>query len=254
MFGINAFTDLTFEEFSQFYLGFNTKNISGDGIVYKPTGIEALDTLDWRDSGYVSSVKYQKSCGSCFVFSAIGNIEGQYAKNHNTQAFSLSVQQGLDCVSQGNCERGGFTHDVYQALADQGGSMREEDYPYENEKAQCRTQKDKIAVKVTGGSQISVSDEDDLKEALASHGPLSASVCVDDQFKAYTGGVFRPSSPCNQHNHATLLVGYGNDGHDNYWIIKNSWDTIWGEQGYIRLVRGESACAIGSYVACSTVE
>ncbi|CAG4972964.1 unnamed protein product [Colias eurytheme] len=252
MFGINAFTDLTFEEFSKFYLGFNANNITGEGTVYKPTGIEAPDTLDWRDSGYVSPVKNQQSCGSCYAFSAIGNI-GQYAKNHNTQAFSLSVQQGLDCESQGSCH-GGLSHYVFKALAEQGGSMREEDYPYEDAKGQCRTQKDKIAVKVTGGDQLFVSGEDDLKEAVASHGPLSIAICTDSQFHAYVGGVYRPSTPCMQYNHATLLVGYGNDGRDNYWLIKNSWGADWGEQGYIKLVRGESACAIGNYVACSTVE
>ncbi|XP_038218623.1 procathepsin L-like [Zerene cesonia] len=254
MFGINAFTDLTFEEFSRFYLGFNAKNISSDGIVYKPSGIEAPDSLDWRDSGYVSPVKNQENCGSCFAFSATGNVEGQYAKNHNTQAISLSVQQSLDCESQGNCIDGGFPHNVFQALAEQGGSMREEDYPYEGVKGQCRTQRDKIVAKVTGGSQLGVSGEDDLKEALASHGPLSISVCVDNQFKAYNGGVFKPSTPCYQSNHAVLLVGYGNEGSTKYWLIKNSWGKQWGDQGYFRLVMGQRACGIGViYTACAKV-
>ncbi|CAG4972972.1 unnamed protein product [Colias eurytheme] len=251
-FGINQFSDMTFEEFSQTYLCFNGNVSMDDGVEFKSTGIEAPASVDWRNNGYVTSVKDQSPCGSCYCFSAIGDIEGQYAKNHNTQAFSLSPQQGLDCETTGTCQ-GGWPHKVMQALANEGGSMREEDYPYEGAKAQCRTQRNKIAVTVTGGNQVFVSSEDELKETVANHGPTSIAICANDEFQSYMGGVYSPRNGCSNINHAVLAVGYGNDGTNDYWIIKNQWGTQWGEQGYMRLVMGQRASGITNYVATSIV-
>ncbi|XP_045511044.1 serine-repeat antigen protein 5-like [Colias croceus] len=259
-FGINQFSDMTFDEFAQTYLCFNG-NVSMDGVKFKSTGIEAPASVDWRNNGYVTSVKDQSPCGSCYCFSAIGknngvnteiekrdvvaylqneNLKKDYAKNHNTQAFSLSPQQGLDCETTGTCD-GGWPHKVMQALANEGGSMREEDYPYEGAKAQCRTQKNKIAVTVSGGNQVFVSSEDELKETVANHGPTSIAICANDEFKSYMGGVYSPRNGCSNINHAVLAVGYGNDGTNDYWIIKNQWGLQWGEQGYMRLVMGQRA-------------
>ncbi|CAK1549630.1 unnamed protein product [Leptosia nina] len=252
--GVNEFTDMTFDEFSKCYLGFNGKLVSKDAVKYEPSGIEAPASMDWRSYGYVTEVKSQQSCGSCFAFSAIGNIEGQYAKAHGARAFSLSNQQAFDCSSAANCETGGLPHEVFQALTTQGGSMREQDYPYEAVKGQCRTDRSKIAVKVTGGQQLGVAGEDGLKDAVASYGPLSIAICADAELQTLRGGqVYKPKQPCNTANHAVLLVGYGNEGGADFWLIKNSWGYSFGDQGYFRLIRGQMALAVGSYVATSTV-
>ncbi|CAH3846944.1 ervatamin-B-like [Pieris brassicae] len=253
-YGINHFTDLTFEEISECYFGFNGNFTSDNVIEHKPSGLQLPSDLDWRNQGYVTEVKNQMTCGSCFAFSAVGNIEGQYAKAHSTTAISLSDQQAFDCSSAQDCKTGGFPHQVFQALAEQGGSMTEADYPYENTKGQCRTDKSKIAVTVTGGSELGVNDEDSLKDALANYGPLSITICANAEFTNQKGnGVFIPTLPCPYSNHAVLLVGYGNDGVSDFWIIKNSWGTTWADQGYIRLIRGQRALNIGSYAALATV-
>ncbi|CAF4871387.1 unnamed protein product [Pieris macdunnoughi] len=253
-YGINHFTDLTFEEMSECYLGFNGNFTSGDVIEYKPSGEKLPTELDWRTNGYVTEVKDQMNCGSCFAFSAVGNIEGQYAKAHSTTAISLSNQQAFDCSSTPDCKQGGVPHNVFLALAQQGGSMTEADYPYEQVKGQCRTDKSKIAVTVTGGSQLGVNDEDSLQDALANYGPLSIAICSNDQLKQQRGNsIFTPTVSCPSNNHAVLLVGYGKDGETEFWIIKNSWGVSWADQGYIRLIKGRQALNIGSYAALATV-
>ncbi|XP_022131212.1 zingipain-2 [Pieris rapae] len=253
-YGINHFTDLTFEEISECYLGFNGNFTSDNVIEYKPSGIQLPTEIDWRNQGYVTEVKHQLQCGSCFAFSAVGSIEGQYAKAHGTTAFSLSNQQAFDCSSAQNCKTGGIPHEVFQNLAGQGGSMREADYPYEGRKNQCRTDKSKIAVTVTGGSQLQVNDEYSLQDALANYGPLSISICVNDEVTKRRGSrIFTPTTSCPHNNHAVLLVGYGKEGESDFWIIKNSWGLNWAEQGYVRLIRGQRALNIGLYAALPTV-
>ncbi|CAK1549628.1 unnamed protein product [Leptosia nina] len=248
-FGVTQFTDLTFDEFRDSYLTFSDFTY-GEGVVYEPKGLKCPKSLDYRIFGYVTPVKDQGTCGSCYVFSAIGDIEGQYAKKNHT-AVRLSEQQALDCGDNKGCD-GGMPHEVFQSLATQGGSILEKVYPYEGMKSKCRPKGDK-KVLVTGGLQLLISNEEDLKEALVNYGPLSIGIYMNPDLQVHTGGLFKTSS-CGVWGHAALLVGYGNDGKDDYWLIKNSWGKVWGDEGYLRLQRGKGMCGIGRYVAHSIVE
>ncbi|XP_038218726.1 pro-cathepsin H-like [Zerene cesonia] len=185
----------------------------------------------------------------------VGNIEGQYAKVHNTEAISLSEQQIIDCDRTSHGCYGGWPHDVFNSLAAEGGSMREDDYPYAGVQGQCSLDRSRIAVRVTGGQQISISDEESLKDALVQYGPLSVVIEVNQEFMLLQGqSIFKPTTSCDEGLHAVLLIGYGNDGTDDYWILKNSWGTTWGDQGFYRMVMGQHACNIGDYAASATVE
>ncbi|OWR55820.1 putative Cathepsin L [Danaus plexippus plexippus] len=217
---------------------------------YEPKGF-APASLDYRSYGWVTEIKDQRHCNTCYIFSAIGAIEGQHAKLHGNLV-SLSEQQELDCESGDGCKTGGFPHEAMNVLAQQGGSMSEEKYPYEEGKGQCRTDKSKIVVKVTGGSQLTVSSEDDLKDALANNGPLSIALFICREFQHYTGGIFVHNCQGDD-GHAVVLVGYDSADGQEYWIIKNSWATVWGEQGYMRMKLGSSLCQIGYYIALASV-
>jgi cathepsin L len=137
---VNKFADLTPMELEKLYMGFKVSQTSGDyekRVSIKPTA-SLPDTVDWRDKGAVSSVKDQGQCGSCYAFSAVGAIEGQYAlKTGNLQSFS--EKQVVDCSKKFNnfgCD-GGFMRSVYKYVQSNGGLDTEEVYPYEASQSEC---------------------------------------------------------------------------------------------------------------------
>jgi len=95
-------------------------------------------------------------------------------------------------------------------------------------------------------------NEDLMKLALVKNGPLSVAFEVYDDFMAYKGGIYYHTgltsrfNPFQLTNHAVLLVGYGEENNQKYWIVKNSWGTQWGEKGFFRIRRGVNECAIES--------
>ena len=88
-----------------------------------------------------------------------------------------------------------------------------------------------------------------MKAAVAQQ-PVSVSIEADKAaFQQYTSGIFSDAAACGTStDHATLVVGYGSEDGQEYWIMKNSWGTVWGEAGYMRLAiqDGEGVCAIQS--------
>jgi len=133
-----------------------------------------------------------------------------------------------------------------------GGVASEASYPYisgNGQSEQCRTNIGKLTHN-TGYKSIST-DEDQIAQALVTYGPLSIAVDATP-FQSYNGGVMNNPS-CSQTNldHAINLVGYGSTT-VQYWKIRNSWGTVWGEAGYIRLVRGDCACGVCTAVVTAT--
>lgn len=96
-------------------------------------------------------------------------------------------------------------------------------------------------------------DEKVIAATLATTGPLSAAVNAS-WFQFYSGGIMNPWL-CNPKSldHGITLVGYGTEGSTDYWIIKNSWNSSWGEKGYCRLHRGSGKCGINTNVCTATL-
>ncbi|XP_045490795.1 cathepsin L-like proteinase isoform X3 [Colias croceus] len=224
VYGDNEFTDLTEEEFVQKHLGPHryASNIPSDNNVEEikmPIDVNRfinernITHIDWRDYGAVTPVRAQLNCGSTYAFSAIGSIEGQYALKYNTTAISLSVQQILDCDTyDGGCY-GGMAVYAMASVKKQKGLMREMDYPYEAKTGIIFTEKMR---------------------------------------HIKTGKVYKPDD-CQKNKYAfnaeVLIVGYGRENDDDYWILKNSWGTHWGDRGYMRIIRGSKACNIGLLIS-----
>ena len=81
---------------------------------------------------------------------------------------------------------------------------------------------------------------------IGARGPISGSICVTPAFEAYTGGIFEDTTGCTSLDHSISIAGYGHDdasGKD-YWVIRNSWGTYWGEDGWARIVRGTNNLGI----------
>jgi cathepsin H len=132
------------------------------------------------------------------------------------------------------------------------GLTTEDQYPYTAVTGKnCNFNSGMASVGVTGGAvNITVNDEVALKEALFSAGPVSIAFQVVDDFMDYTSGVYTSTTCGNQAsdvNHAVLAVGYGHDEESglDYWTVKNSWGTSWGDQGFFKIQRGVNMCGVG---------
>jgi len=205
-------------------------------------GGEAPDKKDWRNDGAVTPVKDQLKCASCYAFSAAGALEGQFFLK-NGILNSLSVQQLVDCsrkYANNGCNTGYMTNAFLYTRKE--GILTEDEYPYEAKDNQCRaTPNDKKNQKF---KTIPKGDEGKLKEAVGNIGPVSVGLdATHDKFQFYSDGVyFNPDCNPERISHAVLAIGYDFDektGMD-YWIIKNSYGTSWGEGGYGKIARNKN--------------
>jgi len=259
----NVFADLTRAEFAQ-HLGFKRpRSSNADRNPDVPTRIvtarnDGPASLDWRTEGAVTGVKDQGRCGSCWAFSATGALEGM-AAIAGAALPSLSEQQLLDCAGAdfGNkgCEGGAMQNAFYFAYYN-GGLCSEASYPYKAVVGpSCLTTC--AAVPKTMCNYLNSVDKGDEAGLLtaAAEAPVSVAIEADEQaFQLYKSGVF--NAPCGRAlNHGVLLVGYGTDATSklDYYIVKNSWGTSWGESGYIRMVRGANECGIAEDASFPTI-
>ncbi|XP_076252091.1 digestive cysteine proteinase 2-like [Rhynchophorus ferrugineus] len=247
--GINQFSDLTKNEFVKNILKLNTP--SGHSYRNKRSARQkrqALPEIDWRQRGAVTEVKNQKSCGSCWSFSAIGSLESQFFLKTG-HLVSLSEQNLMDCaVDQTNraCS-GGWMSNAYDYLKNHWVTS-ENIYPYRGQQQECQL--------LSNSYQVSIKDyytippnEESLKQAVSNIGPISGAMDASN-LQFYAGGVFRDDD-CDTSgyvNHGILVVGYGNEAGRDYWLIKNSWGKEWGEGGYFKLIRNRNnECNIATY-------
>ncbi|XP_047987085.1 crustapain-like [Leguminivora glycinivorella] len=211
--------------------------------------LNAPDELDYRNQNLVTEVKDQSTCLICYVFAAIGAVEGMHAKKSGGDLQSLSEQQVLDCTSA-VCEHGGMPVDALNEMAGKK-LMTELDYPFTPKKGNCRADPSKGKVNVNGGTVINTPDIESLKGALYGNGaPIVVGLYAGSQLQACTGpGVCSPNdcTAGQQLNHAVLLIGYGKDAASgkSYWLFKNSWGTGVGDQGFFKLDMS-CPCGLGS--------
>ncbi|KAK2916939.1 hypothetical protein Q8A67_001313 [Cirrhinus molitorella] len=215
-------------------------------------GAAVPDTVDWTKEGYVTSVKQQGVCGCCWAFSSVGALEGLLMKTTG-QLVNLSTQNLMDCsFSYGNkgC-KGGWPHYAFKYVIANGGIDSESSYPYEGVEGQCRYSPSHRAANCTNYYFVTGGDEEALKQAVANFGPISVAVDATNM-ALYSRGVYNDPSCNNDVNHAVLVVGYGVDSVTGlkYWLVKNSWGTDFGEDGYIRMARNKNnMCSIASYAS-----
>ena len=261
--GITKFSDLTKQEFSKIYLNLNYDALAMAN--FDPTIVKisnaAPDAYDWRDYGRVSPVKDQASCGSCWAFSTIANLEGlYYAKKGVMKTFS--EQMLVDCDTSDSGCNGGLMQYAFTWLK-KNGIMLDSDYPYTGTKGTCKSDKSKyVDMSVTGYKKLGSSwstwsavDEDEVKDFLYETGPLAIALNANP-LQTYVSGILDLTSsqcPSSGINHAVTLVGYGTEDSVAYWIIKNSWGTSWGEKGYFRIRRGKGTCGVNCYITTATV-
>jgi len=239
--GVNQFADLTNDEFVKTYNGFRPEMYQGlPKANLKSVGAEP-DSIDWREQGYVTPVKNQGQCGSCWAFSAVATMEGAWMKKSGNLV-SLSEQQLMDCDHQDNACNGGLPLQAINYVITQGGINTEESYPYAGRKHySCNYDEANSAASFSQVVQVDQTEEA-LKTATATVGPISVGIDASHfSFQLYSGGVYH-SMFCSSTrlDHGVAVVGYGSEGGKDYWLVKNSWGGSWGERGYIKMSRNRN--------------
>lgn len=246
----NVFSDQCWKDFEQERLpGFDDNGICTKSPIpayTKPYDLQK--SVDWRTEGYVTPVKDQKSCGSCWAFSAIGCMEGANFKATG-KLLEFSEQDLVSCDPKNNGCSGGMPGEAFQ-FAVQNGIASEVGYPYVAKSASCdQTKKAKTVASFSKMTYVtSTKDEKVLLAAIQNEGPISITVGANQLWHQYSGGIVK-GSQCpggGGINHAVLAVGYGFDGDQPYYIVRNSWGKNWGENGYIRLAFNENVCSVRS--------
>jgi len=253
VFGVNGFTDMTPEEFERRLM----KNLPHREPQVDPNVVFEMPNgdIDWRTYSYtvVTAVKDQGQCGSCWAHSADEATESFNALyKTKTTATVLSVQQCTACTYDYNGCNGGWPHDAYvYAIEDRDGIVTDASYPYDIAQAgNC-----KFTGNVTNPSTDIKTYVSPLKGQLQTalvQGPISVCVAAE-QWQTYTGGVL---SVCpGQVDHCVQAVGFNTTAPTPYWIVRNSWGTSWGEQGYIWLsmaTNNGDICHIQEYMTYPT--
>ena len=207
------------------------------------------DAFAW--SGQVGAIRNQGSCGSCWAFAAVSTLEASSAIINGPQS-DLSEQHALTCSTGGTCWGGWYTP-VFEWLdGGQDGIETEQSVPYQGRDGSCGGGgSTPYAVEAWGyvdpvNTQPSVSA---IKTAMCQYGAVTSAVTATSNFIAYSGGVFDERSN-SAINHAVTLIGW--DDSKGAWLVRNSWGTNWGEDGYGWVEYGSNS--IGAYAAWAMVE
>ena len=247
--GHNQFSDWTHEEYGAM-LGLRMSYENVETVVFDETNTPA--SVNWVDAGAVTGVKDQGQCGSCWSFSTTGAVEGAHQIATGT-LLSFSEQQLVDCANRLNMGcNGGNPLWAYKYLKSSKAEL-ESVYPYVSGTTKtagtCEySEHSQTSVNVTASASVTQNSMSQMKAALAQQ-PLAVLVEADTSvFQQYTSGVLDSAACGTNLDHAVLAVGYGTDAASglDYWLVKNSWNTTWGDNGYIKLamVEGAGICGV----------
>ncbi|KAH8358234.1 hypothetical protein KR084_008809 [Drosophila pseudotakahashii] len=253
--GVNKYADMLSHEFRAQMNGYNNtlhKELRLKGATFiSPAHVTLPKSVDWREKGAVTGVKDQGHCGSCWAFSSTGSLEGQHFRKSG-KLVSLSEQNLVDCSTKydnNGCD-GGNMDNAFRYVKDNGGIDTEESYPYQAIDDSCNFNKDTIGATDTGFVDIPQGDEKKLAEAVATIGPVSVAIDAShESFQLYSEGVYdEPACDAQNLDHGVLVVGFGTDeSGEDYWLVKNSWGSSWGDEGFIKMLRnGNNQCGIAS--------
>lgn len=207
--------------------------------------------VNWSNTSWVGPIQNQHQCGSCWTFSASGALEAQYYNKTKTFV-TMSEQNLVDCTYYlGNlgCEGGNVELAFYYVMS--VGIDTYASYPYTGwaNNGTCLYNPANSVTQNNGWRFIPEGNELALQQAVALVGPVSVSIDASlSSFDSYSGGVYAPANcSTTELDHAVLVVGYGTttDGQD-YWLIKNSWGTDWGINGYMMMERGVNMCGVAT--------
>ncbi|KAL0583004.1 hypothetical protein ABG067_007064 [Albugo candida] len=241
------FSLMTEEEFAQFVGSSYDVQARRSLQTSNATRMTTPSSIDWTTSGCLTPPKNQGMCGSCWAFAAIGALESALCLQRKNETLTLySEQQVNDCDTKSYGCSGGFPRNALEYIQQNKGVCTAEAYPYVSGDS---GKNGKCIEKSCGEMDIRVnsvgSSEDAFVRALAAQ-PIAVGVAAGNrEWKQYKAGILSTCST-DELDHAVLAVGYGTGSDGDFFKIKNSWGTGWGDKGFMYLKRDEdeSACGI----------
>ncbi|KAL4441770.1 hypothetical protein ABPG74_008767 [Tetrahymena malaccensis] len=237
--GVNKFSHLTEEEFKAKYLTRRQKiaSESKDHTILsaqKNTDEKIPESVDWRKKGAVSPVRDQGNCGCCYAITSAGALEGLYKiKTGKLEVFS--PQYIIDCSNgqfdNAGCD-GGTSAGVFQYVQRHGINL-ESRYPYQDKQNKKCLNKETISF-INGYKEIPKGDCQEIERVLSKQ-PVSISIDAR-KLKNYQSGILKQCSKKINLDHEILAVGYTPE----YFILKNSWGTDWGIDGYFHVAKNNT--------------
>jgi len=224
--------------------------------------------VDWRTKGAITPVKDQGQCGSCWAFSATEQIESNWFLAKGSLPV-LSPQQITSCDKTDLGCNGGDTPTAYAYVQKAGGIETEKAYPYTSGTSgatgTCKFAAGSVAATISGftyavnpcSDSCTKQDETTFAANVEAKGP--ASICVNaEAWQLYDSGIISASAcggkAYTDLDHCVQLVGLNlQNTNSPYWIVRNSWGTSWGEQGYIYVAKGQNACGVADEATFVTI-
>lgn len=240
---INMLADRTLDERSKM-LGLKIENKESKPRVTAGVHMVAdAVEIDWRENGAVTPIKDQGFCGSCYAFSAVGAMEAAHFF-HTGELLNLSEQQVVDCDFFDQGCSGGEMNNVFM-YSFKNPLMLTTDYEYKGVKGTCTADWSKGKASMTGMIDVDTMSIPALKTALSKR-PISVGIQAnEDAFQFYKTGIITDGCGTDL-DHGVLAVGWGSENGTDYWIVKNSWGTWWGDKGYVKIGAnaGTNVCGI----------
>lgn len=230
-----------------------SKNLKGIPPIQKMNDAESLDL---RKEGCVTPIRDCGSCGADWAFAATTQFESQIFRTTST-LYEFSESFLIDCLPESvadGCNSGDYTLAVSYVLHNyHGGMLTRQDYPYHASKQSCDIDTSKIKGNLSNHISVNEDQTDDiLLTYFVGYYATVASCSLDADhasFQLYKSGIYdEPSCVRTNLNHAVSCVGYGVERNIQYFIIRNCWGASWGEDGYIRMVRGTNQCGLSNKV------
>lgn len=251
--GHNHFSALNREEFRALMNFENNRLLMGDvsedvdGVTtHLRSGVSIPSSVDWRTKGAVSPIQDQGQAGTCYSFSTAAAVESAMAIKSGVLT-KLSEQQIVDCstIKNGGPNmgvNGGQISATFDWIGKTNGLCTETAYPYVSGTTKTTGTCQKTCSKVVGSDVQSVFDvpikSDSAMMTAISQQPVSIAIEADQSsFQLYKSGVFTGSCGTSL-DHAVVLVGYGTMSGIEYYILRNSWSTSWGDKGYMYIGKG----------------
>ncbi|EMD48432.1 cysteine protease 8, putative [Entamoeba histolytica HM-3:IMSS] len=242
------FAAMTNEEYKNILK--SKRSEEGKGKV-KYLNIEAPETVDWRKEGKVTPIRDQAECGGCYAFGSIAALEGRLLVEQGGDAntLDLSEEEMIQCTREygNNGCGGGFGSNAYDYIIEHGVS-NETEYPFTGMDSECKTNI-KPYVTMKGYNRVARNNVKELKSAI-SQGMVDVAMDASFvKFQLYKSGAYTDKK-CKKSffalNHEVSAVGYGVVDGIECWIIRNSWGTTWGENGYFNIAIEGNTCGIAT--------